>query len=202
MFLLIDNFDSFTYNLVQAFESLGVQPRVLRNDQKELLSLAQDPELQGIVISPGPGGPEDTGQCLAVLKSLPARIPVLGVCLGFHTLAHFAGYPIIRANRIMHGKTSSIHHSQTGIFRDLESPFSATRYHSLLMDTDKPPEPGLKITAKSEDNEPMGLEYPDRPWMGVQFHPESILTVLGNQLLYNFYRITVNLRDTNSRADH
>lgn len=202
MFLLIDNFDSFTYNLVQAFESLGVQPRVVRNDQKELLSIAQDPELQGIVISPGPGGPEDTGLCLAVLRSLPAQIPVLGVCLGFHTLAHFAGYPIIRANKIMHGKTSSIYHTQAGIFRELESPFSATRYHSLIMDTVGNPELELEITAKSEDNEPMGLEYPDRPWMGVQFHPESILTVQGNQLLYNFYRITVNLRDTNSRIEN
>ncbi|MFW6415065.1 MAG: glutamine amidotransferase-related protein, partial [Thermodesulfobacteriota bacterium] len=110
MFLLIDNFDSFTYNLVQAFQALGANPRVIRNDQEEILSLARHPELRGVVISPGPGGPEDTGFCPEMLKILPANIPVLGVCLGFHTLAHFAGYPIIRANRIMHGKTSSIYH--------------------------------------------------------------------------------------------
>ncbi len=190
MFLLIDNFDSFTYNLVQAFQGLGANPRVIRNDREEIPEMAKHPELRGIVISPGPGGPEDTGYCLDMLGSLPANIPVLGVCLGFHTLGHFAGYSIIRANRIMHGKTSSIYHRNTDVFQDLESPFTATRYHSLIMDTANKRSEGteLEITARSEQEEPMGIKYPDRPWMGVQFHPESILTLEGSRLLYNFYK--------------
>ncbi len=191
MFLLIDNFDSFTYNLVQAFQVLGANPRVIRNDQKEILKLVKDPELKGIVISPGPGGPEDTGFCLSMLKKLPSQVPVLGVCLGFHTLAYFAGYSIIRANRIMHGKTSNIYHNNTDIFRDIQFPFIATRYHSLIMDTQNKTSKGIEmeITAQSEQEEPMGIKYPDRPWMGIQFHPESILTTEGPKLLYNFYTL-------------
>lgn len=190
MFLLIDNFDSFTYNLVQAFQGLGAYPQVIRNDREEILDLATHPDLKGVVISPGPGGPEDTGLCLPMLEKLPSHIPVLGVCLGFHTLAHFAGYSIIRANRIMHGKTSSIYHNSTDIFRDIPCPFTATRYHSLVMDTRNQSGKGLEleITARSEQEEPMGIKYPDRPWMGIQFHPESILTTEGPGLLYNYYR--------------
>ncbi len=190
MFLLIDNFDSFTYNLVQAFQGLGAYPRVVRNDREEILDLIRQPELKGVVISPGPGGPEDTGLCLPMLENLPSHVPVLGVCLGFHSLAHFAGYSIIRANRIMHGKTSSIYHNNTDIFQDIQIPFIATRYHSLLMDTEDKTHLAmeLQITAKSEHEEPMGIKYPDRPWMGIQFHPESILTQEGPKLLYNFYR--------------
>ncbi len=194
MFLLIDNFDSFTYNLVQIFQQSGIDPFVIRNNQKEIMDIAKDPQLKAVIISPGPGGPTDSGLCLSFLKRLPPEIPVLGVCLGHQILAHYAGYKIKKAARIMHGKTSQISHFRDKLYKNLKNPFLATRYHSLLMNEEIIQKPQLKvhINAYSEYREPMGLCYLDRPWMGIQFHPESILTTEGPKLLQNFVSITKN----------
>ncbi len=191
MFLLIDNYDSFTFNLVQAFQMLGVFPEVVRHDEPGLPGLANDPTLRAVIISPGPGGPEDSGLCLPFLRVLPSRIPVLGICLGHQVLGFYAGRPIVRARRIMHGKTSAIAHDGEGLFRTLPNPFQATRYHSLLVDEHHEGQGGseLMITARSETGEPMGLCFLDRPWFGVQFHPESILSPDGALLLKNFIRL-------------
>ena len=188
MFLLIDNFDSFTFNLVQALQQIGVFPRVLRNDHPELLHMPEQEGLDGVVISPGPGGPLDSGSCLEFLARLKRTVPVLGVCLGHQILGHFAGHEVRRAGRIMHGKTSQIHHDGKGLFTGLSNPFHATRYHSLLVDEAPSRETGLgfKVTARSGQGELMALQYQDRPWVGIQFHPESVLTLQGPQLLSNF----------------
>ncbi len=186
MILLIDNFDSFTFNLVQVLQRLDADPVVLRNNQEEILdTLSRD--LRAVIISPGPSRPENTGLCLDFLERLDPGVPVLGVCLGHQVLGHFAGAKIEVADRIMHGKTSWIHHEGEGLFRDIPSPFEACRYHSLLA---RPVEDKFRITARSEQDEIMGLEYKDRPWMGVQFHPESILTPWGPKLMENFLRIS------------
>jgi len=191
MLLLVDNFDSFTYNLVQAFQVLNRFPVVRRNNEKELFQLARRPDLQGLILSPGPGGPQDSGLCLELLDRLPRHIPVLGVCLGHQILAEFAGCPVVRSDRIMHGKTSAISHCGEGLFAGLSNPFTATRYHSLIMElAQDPAKPAVNITARSQAGEPMGLAYGDRPWAGVQFHPESILTREGPKLLENFLRAT------------
>lgn len=188
MFLLIDNFDSFTFNLVQAFQQLGADPVVIRNDRTELLELAQSGELEMVCLSPGPSRPENAGLCLAFLERLPSRIPVLGVCLGHQTLGHFAGADVVRADRIMHGKTSMILHEDTGLFKGLPNPFEVCRYHSLLVLAEQVPDK-LEITAQTDRGEVMGLAYRDRPWVGVQFHPESILTPDGPKLLENFLEL-------------
>jgi anthranilate synthase component 2 len=185
MFLLIDNFDSFTFNLVQAFQQQGRDPLVLRNDRPEILELAQSGELSLVCISPGPSRPENAGLCLDFLARLPRTVPVLGVCLGHQILGHFAGAPVVVAERIMHGKTSPVEHRQTGLFAGLPNPMQACRYHSLLVQAEKAPD-ALEVTAWTEAGEVMGLRYADRPWVGVQFHPESVLTPDGPRLLANF----------------
>jgi anthranilate synthase component II len=185
MFLLIDNFDSFTFNLVQAFQQLGRDPVVLRNDRPEILELAASEKLTMVCISPGPSRPENAGLCLEFLKRLPASVPVLGVCLGHQILGHFAGAPVVVAQRIMHGKTSLVEHRENGLFAGLPNPMQVCRYHSLLVEAEKAPDK-LEITAWTEANEVMGLRYTDRPWVGVQFHPESVLTPDGPKLLANF----------------
>lgn len=185
MFLLIDNFDSFTFNLVQAFYKLGRVPEVLRNDRKELLELAQSSKLEMVCISPGPSHPRNAGLCLEFLKLLPPEVPVLGVCLGHQVLGHFAGATVDVGPRIMHGKTSMVSHDEKGMFTGLPSPFEVGRYHSLLVQASEKPEL-LRVTARTEQDECMGLQYTDRPWAGVQFHPESVLTPLGLDLLDNF----------------
>ncbi|MBN2140263.1 MAG: aminodeoxychorismate/anthranilate synthase component II [Desulfovibrionaceae bacterium] len=185
MFLLIDNFDSFTFNLVQAFQVLGQDPRVLRNDEPELLDLARSGTLERVCISPGPSRPENAGLCLEFLALLPRTAPLLGVCLGHQILGAFAGAEVVGARRIMHGKTSMISHSGQGLFKGLPDPFEACRYHSLAVREQGAPD-NLEFTARSEDNEVMGLAFRDRPWSGVQFHPESILTPEGPRLLKNF----------------
>ncbi len=189
MFLLIDNFDSFTFNLVQLFEKMGISPLVLRNQDPSLLKRVKDPSLKALVISPGPGGPEDSGLCLSVLSMLEKRdVPVFGVCLGHQILGYFAGYNVIRAKRIMHGKTSYISHENHYLFKGIKNPFCAVRYHSLVIedkerDNDSCP---LDIIARSDDGEIMGICYRDRAWMGIQFHPESILTHEGPRIIENF----------------
>ena len=191
MLLVIDNYDSFTYNLVQYLGELGMTwpvaaaIQVVRNDQ---ITLAEIRALQpdGIVISPGPGRPDDAGVSLAVIRELGKDIPILGVCLGHQSIGQVFGGTVTAAPELMHGKTSAIHHNGTGVFAGLDNPFTATRYHSLVVDRATCP-PELEITAWEEDGTIMGLRHRDYPQIeGVQFHPESILTEAGKQLLTNF----------------
>ena len=184
MFLLIDNYDSFTYNLVQAFQNLGHDPLVVHNDDPRLLSLAEDPELEMVCISPGPGHPRNAGLCLKVLELLPPHIPVLGVCLGHQVLGLAGGAPVDVGPCILHGKESDIEHDGTGLFTGLPNPMRVGRYHSLVVNEGE----GLPftITARGPLGEVMALQYKDRPWVGVQFHPESVLTPDGLRLLGNF----------------
>ncbi|BDU99937.1 aminodeoxychorismate/anthranilate synthase component II [Thermodesulfomicrobium sp. WS] len=184
MFLLIDNFDSFTFNLVQVFQGLGVEPLVLRNTETQLLELATDPRLSAVVLSPGPSHPGNTGLCLRFLDLVPQQVPILGVCLGHQTLAHHAGATVGRARRIMHGKTSLVTHDGTGLFAGLPNPVEVGRYHSLAILEDQPLP--FTVTARADDGEIMGIAFADRPWVGVQFHPESVLTPHGPKLLANF----------------
>lgn len=188
MLLIIDNYDSFTYNLVQLFQPTGIDLCVLRNDDQDIMAMVHNSNIQGIIISPGPGRPETSGCCLSLLQILAPDIPVLGVCLGHQILAFWAGLCIRKADQVIHGKTSQIFHNQTGLFNGIANPFPATRYHSLIM-SKEPKDLShslIKITAYNENGEPMALKYIDRPWFGVQFHPESILTREGPKLIENF----------------
>lgn len=185
MFLLIDNYDSFTYNLVHAFENQGISPDVVRNDEHRLLELAENPELKAVCISPGPSNPDNAGLCLQFLSRLPKQIPVFGVCLGHQILGRFAGARIKVNYRIMHGKQSEVQHNHLGLFKGLSAPMTVARYHSLVVDEASCPD-CLEITARTPEGEVMALTFKDRPWSGVQFHPESILTPEGNQLIANF----------------
>lgn len=187
MFLLIDNYDSFTYNLVQAFYALGRKPLVMRNDDPALPDMAAEPELSAVCISPGPGRPEEAGLCLEFLKRLPPHVPVLGVCLGHQILGLFAGAKVEVGPCIMHGKQSEIVHAGTGLFVGLPNPLRVGRYHSLVVKADEDAEnPRFTVTARAPEGEVMALRYNDRPWVGVQFHPESVLTPEGLRLLGNF----------------
>ena len=187
MFLLIDNYDSFTYNLVQAFYALGHKPEVRRNDDPALLDLATSPDLTMVCISPGPGRPEDTGLCPEFLNRLSPRIPVLGVCLGHQLLGLHAGARVEVGPCIMHGKQSEIVHDGTGLFTGLPNPMRVGRYHSLVVRADEDAaNPRFTVTARAPEGEVMALRYNDRPWVGVQFHPESVLTPEGLRLLGNF----------------
>jgi anthranilate synthase/aminodeoxychorismate synthase-like glutamine amidotransferase len=183
--LVVDNYDSFVYNLVQYLGELGASPVVHRHDEvtlDEMIALRPD----GLLISPGPGRPEDAGQSNAAIEYFGGQgVPVLGVCLGHQCIGQLYGGEVVRAPRVMHGKTSEIRHSGVGVFADLPNPFTATRYHSLVVARDSVP-PILEITAESEDGLVMGLRHREFPVEGVQFHPESILTTGGHQLLRNF----------------
>jgi len=182
--LVIDNYDSFTYNLVQYLGELGAKPEVVRNDAVDLSGIsAMRPER--IVISPGPGTPDDAGVSLEVIRGLGSGIPILGVCLGHQAIGQAFGATVARARRQMHGKTSAVEHDGRGVFRGVPSPFSATRYHSLAVLADTVPE-DLEISARADDGEVMGLRHRRWPVEGVQFHPESILTEHGKILLANF----------------
>jgi len=182
--LVIDNYDSFTYNLVQYLGELGAKPEVVRNDAVDLSGIsAMRPER--IVISPGPGTPDDAGVSLEVIRGLGSGIPILGVCLGHQAIGQAFGATVARARRQMHGKTSAVEHDGRGVFRGVPSPFSATRYHSLAVLADTVPE-DLEITARADDGEVMGLRHRRWPVEGVQFHPEAILTEHGKILLANF----------------
>lgn len=193
MFLLIDNFDSFTFNLVQEFQKQGRDPLVLRNDEERILDLAESGELSMVCISPGPSRPENAGLCLDFLARLPKEVPVLGVCLGHQILGCFAGAPVEVAGRIMHGKTSLVEHDGKGLFAGLSNPFEVCRYHSLLVMATQE-HANIEVTARTDQGEIMGLRYRDRPWAGVQFHPESILTPEGPKLLANFPQAILNDR--------
>lgn len=187
MLLVIDNYDSFTYNLVQYFGELGCDVVVKRNDE---ISLEEVHSLQPerICISPGPGRPADTGISSEVVRELGPKVPLLGVCLGHQCIAAAFGCEIVRAPRLMHGKTSPIQHNNRGVFVDLPNPFEATRYHSLVADPATLP-PELEVTAETREGEIMGLRHREFPIHGVQFHPESVLTSEGRKLLENFLRL-------------
>jgi anthranilate synthase/aminodeoxychorismate synthase-like glutamine amidotransferase len=182
---MIDNYDSFTYNLVQYLSELGAAVEVVRNDATDAETLvASRPD--GVVISPGPGTPDDAGVSLDVVRECAAsRVPLLGVCLGHQSIGQHFGGRIVRARRVMHGKLSWIEHDGSGVFRELASPFEATRYHSLVIEAASCPEV-LQVTARTEDGEIMGVRHRELPIEGVQFHPESIMTGEGKRLLRNF----------------
>lgn len=188
MLLMIDNYDSFTFNLVQYFGELGEEVRVFRNDKITLADIeALGPER--IVISPGPCSPEEAGISVATIRHFSGKIPILGVCLGHQAIGAAFGGKVIRSAYLMHGKTSPIHHDGRELFKDLPDPFEATRYHSLIVERSTLP-PCLEMTAWVEEGEIMGLRHRDLPVWGVQFHPESILTVGGMDILRNFIEIT------------
>lgn len=184
MILIIDNYDSFTYNLVQYLGELGADLKVYRND-KITIDQIKKMHPEKIVISPGPGRPEDAGVSVVVIKELAGKIPILGVCLGHQAIGFAYGGKIIQAKELMHGKTSPIYHDQKDIFKSIDSPFEATRYHSLVIERKSIPE-CLEITAWTKDKEIMGVKHKQFPLWGVQFHPESILTKAGMALLRNF----------------
>lgn len=184
MILLLDNYDSFTYNLLHYLSELGKEVVVHRNDRISVEGvLALKPE--GIVISPGPGTPDDSGICLELVKAAAGKVPLLGVCLGHQTIGQVMGGRVIRAPQPMHGKVSAIRHTGKGVFRGLPSPFSATRYHSLIVERESFPA-SLEITAETEDGIIMGLQHREYNLHGVQFHPESIASEHGHALLRNF----------------
>lgn len=184
MLLMIDNYDSFTYNLVQYFGELGEDVRVYRNDAISVDDVARLNPAR-IVISPGPGTPAQAGVSLAVIRQFAGKIPLLGVCLGHQAIGEAFGGKVVHAKRQMHGKVSPIHHLNTGVFRDLPNPLTCTRYHSLAVERASLPA-CLEITAWCEDGEIMGLRHKHFDVEGVQFHPESILTERGHDLLKNF----------------
>jgi anthranilate synthase/aminodeoxychorismate synthase-like glutamine amidotransferase len=187
MLLVIDNYDSFTYNLVQYFGELGAEPLVRRNDEITLEQIAAlEPER--IVISPGPCTPKEAGISCDVLREFGGKVPIFGVCLGHQCMGDVYGGEVVRAGRLMHGKTSPILHTGKNVFAGLPSPFEATRYHSLLVRRESLPD-CLEVTAWTEEGEIMGLAHKELPVYGVQFHPESILTSEGKRLLGNFLKL-------------
>jgi len=182
--LILDNYDSFTYNLVQYFGELGCEPIVRRNDAISVDEIARLKPAH-ICISPGPGRPTDAGISKEVVRRFAPSVPLLGVCLGHQCIAEVFGGQVVRAERLMHGKTSEIHHDGSGVFAGLPNPFSATRYHSLIVAPETLPNE-LAVGAKTAEGEIMGLQHREYPLHGVQFHPESILTAEGKKLLANF----------------
>ncbi len=186
MLVMIDNYDSFTYNLVQYFGQLGEEVRVFRNDQVDREGL-EEAQPSRLVISPGPCSPAEAGISVAAIQQFAGRIPVLGVCLGHQAIGAAFGGRIVRAPRLMHGKTSLIYHDGKDLFQGLPSPFEATRYHSLIVDRETLPE-CLQVSAQTAVGEIMGLRHREHAVYGVQFHPESILTAEGLNLLRNFLK--------------
>jgi anthranilate synthase component 2 len=187
MILVIDNYDSFTYNLVHYLNELGAETHVVRNDAIGVTeALGMRP--QGVLLSPGPKTPNEAGICLAMLEAAPADLPIFGVCLGHQAIGQAYGGKVVHAQALMHGKTSPIHHDGKGVFAGLKNPFTATRYHSLSVRKEDLP-PDLEVTAWTEDGEIMGVQHRTRPVFGVQFHPESIATECGYDLLANFLEI-------------
>jgi len=187
MILMIDNYDSFTYNLVQYLGELGERLVVFRND-KITISRIRRLKPERIVVSPGPGRPEDAGESCEIIRIFSDKIPILGVCLGHQCIGEVFGAKIVRADRLMHGKTSLIYHNSQTIFKGVENPFEATRYHSLIVKRDTLPA-SLEIIAETKSKEIMGLKHKEFPLFGVQFHPESILTKAGKKILKNFLTI-------------
>jgi anthranilate synthase/aminodeoxychorismate synthase-like glutamine amidotransferase len=187
MLVIIDNYDSFTYNLVQYFGELGAAVKVFRNDAITVEKI-EGLKPSHIVISPGPGGPDDAGISCEVIRHFSGSVPLLGVCLGHQCIGRVFGGRIVGAGRLMHGKTSQVHHDATGVFAGMASPLRATRYHSLIVERKSLPS-CLRVTAWTKENEIMGLAHVRHPVFGVQFHPESIMTDCGKPLLQNFLRM-------------
>ncbi len=185
MILLIDNYDSFTYNLFQYLSELGAKVQVKRNDAVDVARIPED--YDSVVLSPGPGRPSEAGVTPEIIRTHSGRLPILGVCLGHQAIGEVFGGKITRAPRLMHGKTSMIQHNGKGLFDGLPNPFEATRYHSLVVDPAACPSV-LEVTAHSDDGVIMGLRHREHPTVGVQFHPESILTREGKNLLKNFLK--------------
>jgi len=186
MILMIDNYDSFTYNLVQYFGELGAELKVFRNDKVKISEIKRL-KPNHIVISPGPGRPEDAGISKDVIAEFCGKIPILGVCLGHQAIAEVFGAKIVRAKRLMHGKTSLIYHNKKDIFKNIPNPFEATRYHSLIVKRASLPD-CFEITAQTKEKEIMGIKHKKYLLFGVQFHPESILTSVGRDILNNFLK--------------
>ena len=187
--LVIDNYDSFVYNLVQYLGELGAEPLVHRHDELTLDEIvALDPD--AVLISPGPGRPEDAGLSTDVIRRFAGVRPILGVCLGHQCIGQAYGGEVVRAGEVMHGKTSLVHHTGTGVFAGLPDPFEATRYHSLIVDRASVPDE-LEVTAWTDDGVVMGLRHRVHPVEGVQFHPESVLTASGHDLLRNFLGVSI-----------
>lgn len=184
--LVIDNYDSFVYNLVQYLGELGASPVVVRNDERDAGELSPD-EFDGVLISPGPGTPDDAGISNEVITAFAGCKPVLGVCLGHQCIGQVYGGRVVRAAELMHGRTSAVHHHGTGVFTGLPNPLEATRYHSLVVTGDGLPD-ALEVTATTDDGTIMGLRHRTLEVEGVQFHPESVLTTAGHALLENFLR--------------
>ena len=188
MLVMIDNFDSFTYNLFQYLMQLGAEVRVARNNSLTVAEL-EDLNPRGLIISPGPGRPEDAGITVAAIRHFSGRIPILGVCLGHQAIALAFGAKVVSARRLMHGKTSAVTADGRSLFQGIQSPFQAMRYHSLAVTREGLPD-SLEVSAESEDGEIMGLRHRSHPTEGLQFHPESIMTTVGKRLLRNFLKIT------------
>lgn len=198
MLLMIDNYDSFTYNVVQYLGELGAEVKVFRNDEITVEEI-EDLAPERIVVSPGPCTPNEAGVSMAAIRHFAGKLPILGICLGHQSIGQVFGGKVIRAGRVMHGKTSQVHHRGQGVFKDLGNPFRATRYHSLVVEQASLPE-CLEITAWTENpdgsvEEIMGLRHRSLAIEGVQFHPESIMTEHGHQLLANFLEQSVNIAD-------
>jgi anthranilate synthase component 2 len=190
MILLVDNYDSFTFNLYQFLSELGPEVVVYRNDKLDLDRVHElVPELSGIVVSPGPCTPREAGISIPIIQRFAGQVPILGVCLGHQSIGAAFGGTIVKAPQLMHGKVSSIHHNGTGLFQGLPNPFIATRYHSLIVERDSLP-PVFEITAQTEDGIIMGIRHRELDVFGIQFHPESILTPTGKDLLANFLALT------------
>ena len=186
--LVIDNYDSFTYNLVQLFGEMDDVDLVVKRNDEVTLDEIKNLNPDRICISPGPGRPENAGISSDLIREFGSKIPILGVCLGHQCIAQVFGGEVVRAERLMHGKTSEIHHQHRGVFKNLAEPLEATRYHSLIVKRESVPD-SLEITAETDEGEIMGLQHREFPIHGVQFHPESILTTEGRKLLANFLRI-------------
>jgi anthranilate synthase/aminodeoxychorismate synthase-like glutamine amidotransferase len=197
MILMIDNYDSFTWNLVQYLGELGNTPDVVRNDEISVEEAVRR-KPQAIVISPGPGRPSDAGISRGVIEKLSGKVPILGVCLGHQCIGEVFGGKVVRADRLVHGKTSAVIHTGRGLFLDVDNPFQATRYHSLIVARDTLPNV-LQVMAWTPENEIMAVRHKDHETWGVQFHPESILTTCGKDLLRNFLRLVPDSAKTPSR---
>jgi anthranilate synthase/aminodeoxychorismate synthase-like glutamine amidotransferase len=186
MIVMIDNYDSFTYNLVQYLGEMGEELRVFRNDEVTVEQVAEM-KPDHLIVSPGPCTPNEAGISVPLIKEMAGKVPILGVCLGHQSIGQAFGGEVVRAERLMHGKTSPVFHRNVGVFHGLPSPFEATRYHSLIVRRESLPE-CLEVTAETEAGEIMGMRHRELPVQGVQFHPESILTEGGKELLRNFIR--------------
>lgn len=191
MYLMIDNYDSFVYNLARYLEELGEKVTLVRNDKitaDHIESMVYDGSLEGIILSPGPKSPADCGNCKEILKRMAGKVPILGVCLGHQIIGHVFGATVKKGNRPMHGKVTAITTDGTGLFQNLPDTYQVTRYHSLVISDEKFPEE-LQVNARSEDGVIMGIRHRKMPVYGVQFHPEAVLTEYGHEILENFCRI-------------